>query len=813
MTATDGDVLVSTSFSEGGAGVCVDNGVVAGMGGGDRSGNGTQWALLPPAPTACGSTSRYMVIRSRVSLQRTPRGVQGVVPPNDVLPVSHLHSNAAEVASDMGRKSYKSTHLVGEGPLQMPVEVSSVPTSSWPSRMPCKAKLKLQQSRVLNAGIAEEPGALRSFRQARPLELTQDLRQELKLRLNSLQSSCRADFQMHPRSLRFFLKELQDICELLEMPLPERRYRQGHRGHVLHHFVRLVPQLAGNVELPPASGELPRSGFLTVTALLALTEAPWDFSYNSLRHRVCNCGGPCLAPAAQPRPGGQARAQEPGAQALRRRERHFPVRLLELSGALRARFLDFAGQTQAFLDDFMCISEHPAKGQEAHAAQTWERYALHILSEVSVLDRYYTQFEQLYLGLVDRMIGAAVEPVHAMVGPSGGLLHHLNDPFRELQAAVLCQRLGLLKQHVDFGGQRNLLFFDPGLLQKARRVLHMDTYKEVSNMARELLAKFEALCKVLVEIRNDQLKPELRENVELRAAVLGLEAIWSECQFVLQQGSLDFIRQLLDFLPHLAAGARWQLRMALLGEEARVPPEEQVLARMAFFETLPMLLYLEELWHDVSAERGLRELGACCRFRELFCPADERHQTLRRDLSKFDEPRFAKLRSALLGEAAEEEVAGGRQARYLGLLQRQLRELAAFPAEASPEEALRSAAACTAEALGPPELGRPAPAGRSQARARWVCVLRVARDARPELFPPEPPSAWRRARHQRASVASPPGAAQQRRLSLAAAEAAPSHRSSVQSLLAAQPTAATPRSPQRPCQRQRPGADAAADAI
>jgi len=138
------------------------------------------------------------------------------------------------------------------------------------------------------------------------------------------------------------------------------------------------------------------------------------------------------------------------------------------------------------------------------------------------------------------------------------------DPFREVQAAALCQRLGLLKQTVDFGGSNQVLNFDPGLLGKAQRVLHMETYAEVRDMARVLLKNFEALCKVLLHLNDDQVKMELKENTELTGAILRLEQVWADCQFILHQGCLDFIEILeREVLPQLSPQLKWLIHVAL----------------------------------------------------------------------------------------------------------------------------------------------------------------------------------------------------------------------------------------------------------
>jgi len=610
------------------------------------------------------------------------------------------------------------------------------------------------------------------------VELTPELRQELKTHLNNLQSICRSDFRSHPRSLKFFLKELHEICELLEAPLIERSYRDGYGSHMLHHFVQLLPNIKDHAELPPAGENLPRKGWLVLTTLLTLAQVPWEFKYNSLLHKVCNCrtlfpgSDGCAAPFLGERMGTgtgwggaavtlpkaltstQRAALEAKVHMLHRSERHFPIRLVELSNSLRARILDFAAQVPSFVEDFLAIPELTLPPSRVSSGrQLWERFTLQVMSEVSVLDRSYALFERLYLSVISKLIGDAVEPILGMTGPSGTLVHAPLDPFREVQTAVICQRLGLMKRQVHFGGPHHLVHFDPDLLVKAHRVVQMGTYAEVCSLAERLLEKFKALCRVLVDIKVEHIRPELRDNPELRTAVVELEAVWAECQFLLQQDSLDFVRQLLDFLraSSISDSLKWMLRLALEGQaRGEVSEEEQKQARTTLFDTLPTLVYLDEVRDDIALESQGKSLGTCCRFRELFCPKDDRHHTLRRDFAKFDDQRYSKFRAFLLGDnsvLADENLDSASergQLKYFGMLHKQLREIAAFPPD-DPQVVLRVATAldddfvdsgCQADVVV-----REAKRKRlaNEARARWVCVQRIAQAVEPQLFPCERP--------------------------------------------------------------------------
>jgi len=650
------------------------------------------------------------------------------------------------------------------------------------------------------------------------VELSTELRQDLKVVLESLQSCCRTDFKSHPRSLKFFLHHLNELCKLLGASLLERSYRETYGSHLLHHFVRLLPNIKDHAELPPSSDRLPKTGWLPLTVLLALADVSWDFKYNSLVHRICHCRtsfpglevcaaaffcdrpstssasstgsgataghaataasvGTALAavahlpPAAVPTAPGmlsqsalagalvkagtsaQRSALESKIRALYRRERHLPPRLVELASALRSRFLEFAAQIPSFLEDFMAIQEvllPPPRGSTNK--QLWDRFVVQVLAEVSVLDRSYALFEQMYLRIVDKLIGQAVEPVRSMTGPSGALVLSPMDPFREVQTAVICQRLGLLKRKVHFGGPHNLVHFDP-----AKRVQEMDTYDQICALAKLLLVKFRALCQVLNGLKIEQIRPELSDNLELRTAVLDLEAVWAECQFLLQQDTLDFITQLLDYLQKsgLSDDCRWQYRTALLcTEEAlavEVYEDDLKLCRTAMFETLPILVYLDEVIRDLENERQGGQPNELNRYREVFCPKDLRHHSLRRDFSKFDGQRVEKFKTFLMGDdpgmAAEEslsESASDRgQMRYFGMLYRQLKDVAAF-VPADPSEVMQAATAPGDESDEPRARHevKEAQCRRlvNEARARWLCVHRVAQSVEPSLFPEQRPT-------------------------------------------------------------------------
>eukprot|EP00439_Symbiodinium_sp_Y106_P045967 s3564_g5.t2 len=208
------------------------------------------------------------------------------------------------------------------------------------------------------------------------------------------------------------------------------------------------------------------------------------------------------------------------------------------------------------------------------------------------------------------IVGQSGQTCRPVAGMCDALLSTSGDPFREVQAASLCQRLGLLKQDVDFGGSNQVMHFDSSLLEKAHRVLQMETYAEVQEMARALIQDFESLCKVLLHLNDNQAKPELKENAELTSAILRLEQVWADCQFILHQGCLDFIEVLeREVLPQLSPMLRWQIRIALGFSEGRpldpdVTQADIKAAKVALYQTVPMMVYQEELWRDANPEES-----------------------------------------------------------------------------------------------------------------------------------------------------------------------------------------------------------------
>jgi len=82
--------------------------------------------------------------------------------------------------------------------------------------------------------------------------------------------------------------------------------------------------------------------------------------------------------------------------ALQRQEQHLPTRLLDVSAALRVRFLEFVQQVPVFLEDLLKSTvEKPLAEQVAHQKLLWERWANVVFAEISTFDKSYSQFERL----------------------------------------------------------------------------------------------------------------------------------------------------------------------------------------------------------------------------------------------------------------------------------------------------------------------------------------------------------------------------------------------------------------------------------
>jgi hypothetical protein len=733
------------------------------------------------------------------------------MPPEELLAAGSFGEST--FSSSFGCHVNRTTHYAGDEHMKVPVELISTSSSGTGHQL---ARRPVIRGKVMDSVFGgDDPKSPRKGKPRAKLDpppLTPDLHMDLKNRLNNLNSVCRAaEFQRNPFKLRHFVKDLHEICDLLDMPLAEKSYRKGYGYKMLHAFLRLVPEAIGS-EVLSYSGDLPLSGMLTFTILITFCEIQWVFTYNSLTHKICNCSTlfpgtqRCLAPVD----GKLSSAMESGLadslaaslamniagistgpqsltdriEALQQHERHFPAKLMTLSRTVKKRIINFCAQVPSFISD---LNNMPMQGPEKQ--QKWASLCSSWSSEVSALDLYYMHFEQLYLGVIDKMISTAVEPVRGMSGPSSSLVNGWGDPFRPIQTAVLCQRLGLLKQQVSFGGPHKIIHFDSDLLVKAQRVLQMQTYDEVRRMAMEMLNNFDSLCEVLNNLHGDHLHPELCENEELRETVVRLEKTWAECQFVLQQGVLDFMKQLLDYLPtEVSATCRWQLRLAM---EDDMPTEDMLdmempqtdrhrqtenekdardkikkahekkasilEARKMFFETLPILMYLDEMRRDLTG----KDAAASSLFRELFCPTNDRHNMLKRDFAKFDEHRFQKFQNFLLGIAEEETEGANLHTTYFQNIYRQLREVAAFPSHESPLQALQAATSLDAAELAdahPSEdrvRQRVAIKMAAEARARWVCVQRVAQTVQPSLFPTSKPETRRASLN--IDVASNPG--------------------------------------------------------
>lgn len=649
-------------------------------------------------------------------MMRTSEGAYAVLPPKD------LPSIGAVSARTQTREEAGGDLLVQH----------VVPKRAADHRI--KPQINLQHGKVMEELLAASAKSGHSDVGVRQWpELTREVAADIKSRLDSLATLCRCgEFSENPRPLKHFLTELPALAAALQIHTVDKSYRKSCDSSKLAYFLRLVPKAqAGAFDLPAGGAPLPTSGFFASTMLLALQDVPWEFTCNMLRYKICNCPGNagasdlsrCLAPWNLDCSRHDGTGAGSDGEVLRRTERHFSPQLRDITATVRRNFRDLVRQVPNRLKEFQSLPV-PC------ASQAWDRFVVNLASHVTVFDRYYVRFEQLYLGIVDRMIGTALEPVKGLTELTGSLVHQPGDPFRPVQTAVLCQRLGLLNRHVDFGGAHRLVHFDPGLLAKARRLLSVDAYPEVRAIASDMIDKFEKLCRLLDGIESDKIQPELRLNDELRTAVLDLEAVWAEGQHILQQSALDFIEELLRYVEHhggsrgkLPASFRWHLRLAVENRNTleKDKGREVRKAEHTLFETLPIIMYLDELWWEFHGAHGSKPMMPC--FRQIFCTETERTNHLRADISKYEEGRFAKLVAFVLAYGFEglgesdHDFGDEVQTRYFQNVYRSLREVTAFTVDSSASTRAAEDAA-----------------GR---RVQWVCMHRIAQHVRPLLFPQE----------------------------------------------------------------------------
>jgi len=595
----------------------------------------------------------------------------------------------------------------------------SIPVELIPPREPTgtSMKVKLQYAR---SKVKQElhKGKKQRLQLRRP-DFTPELQSELKDRLNGLCLFRVKEFRKTPRALRHFLFELESICDKLQETLVDKSYRGKYPCQLMVSFCRLVPQLMA--VSPPATGPpgemLPTTGFLTVTVLHSLLDASWEYTYCSTLYKACDCistgeegyGSCCVCPVIDTNEVYQrdvevARMDMP-------KELHLPEKLPGLSQVMRKCFMNFALKLPALTSEFFNIPVTASFSQ----TQAWIQFLEHWSREVVVLDQYYAQFEQLFLTVIERMIRAPLEPVRELARQCELLNRSPYDPFRPVNAALLCQRLELLKGEVDCAGANNLVQFDPSVLNKAQRVLLMETHEEIRNLAQSVLTKFEALCFVIQRLKDEEITPEVKTHADLREAFVDLLEMWVDGQFAFQQDAWDFVQQLLAYVPKLEPQVRWLLRIAIADEyPARAPkqeaeekldqshqietfpfsrahyieqvlhapaqdpspaqpadnkpapiPEEQLVeARKVLYETLPMLTYLDEIWAAATAAAGSRSASGCFSF--MFTRDDSYTS---RDLAKWDEQRHARFKDFLLGQSQQ---LGKLETRYFQNVERQL---------------------------------------------------------------------------------------------------------------------------------------------
>lgn len=222
--------------------------------------------LRPNTSPACGGADsrvlhvpRNVAIRSRFLMQRTSCGPRRVPLPLELVPVVRRVEHDTEGEARTARsRCLHTTRFIGEKSQMVPVEmVSTQPLSKRP----------------ISSRIGSLPAAEKEATRLELPVLTPELRTDLKQKLDSLVSVCRTDFKAHPRSTRFFLRELWELCQLLKVPVSSRPYRR-RLADGLYQFVTNIPNFLP-ADLAPSSAELAEDSFLTMTVMLALGSIPW----------------------------------------------------------------------------------------------------------------------------------------------------------------------------------------------------------------------------------------------------------------------------------------------------------------------------------------------------------------------------------------------------------------------------------------------------------------------------------------------------------------------------------------------------------
>lgn len=692
-------------------------------------------------------TPRRAVLRARVLTSRSPAGGYTIMPSwNDPhlgqsqasteAPTSSQGQSQSLAQSQFQSKSLAQSQLQSKslhsrfagsdssqaastlkGP-EIPVQA----VMPKPPNMFARPKVDNVSGKVLlAANILGAKGRSSRFGAVWRPEMTNENLGDLKVRLNNLAQFCRGgDVPRNPRRLDNFLRELGGLCEFMEIGVVDKSFRSRFDFTNLQSFLRAVPDLQ---EAGAGMSELPNSGFLAFTILLVLTDVAWEFRYNSITHKICDCqkqfgAQHCLVPidtdvirsrAAEDARNEIFKDQKKAAriEELQRTERHFNPKLQELSTAVKERFLDLGKQIPKKLEEFLSMAIPPS-------TLMWERFVINFTSHITVFDQYYTRFEVMYLSLVDKMLSSAMAPLHSMTEHSTNLVLEPSDSFRPMQTSMFCQRLGLLKRQVDFGGI-GLTEFNPTLLAKAKRVLVIDTFKEVQDMAHQMIDRFEGLCRQLEEVKDHNLRPELSENLVLRESVTDLEKIWDRCQYVLAQKALDFMNELIKYVEdRLDIWMRWKIKVAVMRDSNQSEQDDRD-ARNALFVTLPILMYLDEMRKDCKAELAGGD-PYYSNFRDLFCPDDDRYHRLRSEIGKFDERRFMTLYNFVLESGGAGSV--NEQMKYFLNVYRQLKEAAAFDLTIDPSKLS---------------------AREEYARAQWICMHEIVQKVKPDLFPKEAP--------------------------------------------------------------------------
>eukprot|EP00397_Hematodinium_sp_SG-2012_P015159 GEMP01015432.1.p1 GENE.GEMP01015432.1~~GEMP01015432.1.p1 ORF type:complete len:686 (+),score=125.02 GEMP01015432.1:203-2260(+) len=449
------------------------------------------------------------------------------------------------------------------------------------------------------------------------------------------------------RRLDSFLVSLYGLMDDLEMDIvPHGDYRKQYdpQGPLRLFFQRALRDPSRAVALNMAE-----HGFLPQTALLALSPDA-AFTFNCNYKTVSPCG--CTEPSGKRGARGTTQhtycnfpfdSTNPSQRIF-----HYPNSLIEGKNEVAVHFRTLMKKIPQVLEEFLGF-EWPIP------ASQFSKFKTSITSYLELFDAYYSRFERLYLDLINRVLLRAYEPlvgIYSVCTRVGGI-----TDMAQLDLAMFCQNLGVLSREIDFGGTGRTEY-DPKVIAKAMRVLHISTYAPIQRQAQRLL---DCLIQVHAFFRDlnfkngvsNELVPDLASNNSLVQLLLGTQSEWEISAIILQQATLDFFTFLLDgwLMQKLNVRFREKLRFGVTQQ-----PKDDFFnqeAHQALYVDFPILLLLDNLYSSTSNKTASN-------FNDIFlgpksAEAEERLLRAKGEIGKFDERRYQTLFNYTLGVATPQD--------------------------------------------------------------------------------------------------------------------------------------------------------------